>query len=77
MSETTVIEVAPCGTSHRPPRIVWRITLPKTPDVSGRIETKKREDALRLTRAIARQYGWTVREWTPEGDAEKPLETDR
>lgn len=71
MADNPVIEVAPYGTSHKPPRIVWRVTLPKTKELSGRAELGSREAALKFAHLVAGLYGWQVHEWTPASTTEE------
>ncbi|WP_055477635.1 hypothetical protein [Sphaerimonospora mesophila] len=61
--ERPVVEVAPY---QRGCLTVWRVTLPKSPVLSGRAEVGSREGALRLAGLIADEFGWTVHDRTGE-----------
>ncbi|MCC5574525.1 hypothetical protein IMZ11_02580 [Microtetraspora sp. AC03309] len=66
MADMPRIEVAPHTRRTSPPRVVWRVTLPKTKELSGRAELGSREAAFNFAHLVAGLYGWQVHEWTPE-----------
>jgi len=62
MAETPIIEVAPID---RGGRTIWRATLPKNKDLTGRLESSSREWALQFAHAAAELFGWHVHEQQP------------